>query len=67
MNREKKQYLIWTSIAGVLFLVVGVHDVYFRAAEDKSTFVIILGFVAGIGFLLNALLQWRKSRRDDTQ
>ena len=63
MNQERKQFLVWTTIAGVLFLIVGGHDVFFVATNDKSGVVIALEVVAGICFLLNALLQWRKYRK----
>jgi len=63
MNREKKQFLLWTSIAGILFMIVGAHDLYFLTEVDKSGFVIGLEWTAGIVFLLNALIQWRYSRQ----
>jgi hypothetical protein len=62
MKRERKQFLIWTSIAGVLFLMVGVHDLLFLTTSNKSGYIIALELIAGILFLLNALLQWRKYR-----
>lgn len=63
MNREKKQFLLWTSIAGILFMIVGAHDLYFLTEVDKSGFVIGLEVVGGVAFLLNALLGWRSSRQ----
>jgi hypothetical protein len=62
MNQDKKQFLIWTAVAGILFLVVGIHDLFFLTTADKSGFIILLEWVAGLAFLLNALLQWRKVR-----
>ncbi len=47
MNREKKQFLLWTSIAGILFMIVGAHDLYFLTEVDKSGFVIGLELVGG--------------------
>jgi uncharacterized membrane protein YhaH (DUF805 family) len=62
MNKERKQFLIWTAVAGILFLIVGIHDLFFLTTADKSGFIILLEWVAGLAFLLNALLQWRKVR-----
>lgn len=62
MNREKKQFLIWITIAGVLLMSVGIHDLLVLTTVNKSGFIIALELVAGISFLLNALLQWRKYR-----
>jgi hypothetical protein len=62
MNREKKQFLLWTSIAGILFIIVGAHDLYFLTEVDKSGFVIGLELTAGIFFVLNALIQAKKGR-----
>ena len=62
MDREKKQFLMWITIAGVLFMIVGVHDLFFLTTINKSEFLIILEIVAGLCFLLNALMQWRKYR-----
>lgn len=60
MNREKKQFLLWTSIAGILFMIVGAHDLYFLTEVNKSGFIIGLELTAGIFFLLNALIHWRR-------
>lgn len=66
MNREKKQFLIWLTIAGILFMIVGIHDLFFVTAINKSTFMIVLEIVAGLCFLLNVLIQWRRfSQRSD--
>lgn len=62
MDREKKQFVMWTTIAGVLFLIVGVYDVFFLTTVKKSAFMIILELVAGLSFLINALMQWRKAQ-----
>jgi hypothetical protein len=65
VNRERKQFLIWTTIAGVLFVFVGLHDVFGVTAIHKSPFVIVLEFIAGMCFLLNAAVQWKKSQAKD--
>lgn len=62
MNQERRRLIVWTTIAGVLFMTVAVHDLYFLNSIDKSKFLIILETVAGICFLLNAGLQWKKQR-----
>ncbi len=59
MNRESKQFVMWTTIAGILFTLVGIYDLAFLSTIDKSGFVIALELVAGFCFLLIALLQWR--------
>ncbi|GJM41597.1 MAG: hypothetical protein DHS20C20_18790 [Ardenticatenaceae bacterium] len=62
MNQDRKQFLMWTAVAGILFLVVGIYDLFFLTTVNKSGFIILLEWLAGLGFLLNALLQWRKGR-----
>ncbi len=62
MNRGNKYFLIGAATAGLLFMLVGMYDLVFSSAVDKSGFVIALELVAGFCFLLIALLQWRKSR-----
>ncbi|MCA9251254.1 MAG: hypothetical protein R3E58_00875 [Phycisphaerae bacterium] len=62
MDRQKKQFLMWTALAGVLMLSVGIHDLIFASTVHKSMFVIILGMLGGSLFLFNALMQWRKFR-----
>lgn len=62
MNTKEKQFVIWTSIAGVLFLIVGAYDLFIATEGDKSNFVIALEVIAGLCFVLNGLIQWRKSR-----
>lgn len=62
MNQDRKQFLMWTAVAGILFLVVGIYDLFFLTTANKSGFIILLEWLAGLGFLLNALLQWRKGR-----
>lgn len=53
---------MWITLAGILLMSVGIHDMFFAANVHKSMFVIVLGMVGGACFLLNALLQWRKYR-----
>ncbi|MCB0712217.1 MAG: hypothetical protein KDD67_07795 [Ignavibacteriae bacterium] len=62
MNTKKRQFVILTSIAGVLFLIVGAYDLFFSTEGGKSNFVIALEVIAGLCFVLNGLIQWRKSR-----
>ena len=62
MNQERKQFLMWTAVAGILFLGVGLYDLFFLTTANKSGFIIRLEWLAGLGCLLNALLQWRKGR-----
>lgn len=64
MNNEKKQFLIWITIAGILMMIVGVHDLLFMSTAEKSGFMIALELVAGLAFLLNALFQWRKTNNE---
>ena len=61
MNSEKRQFLIWIFIAGILFLIVGIHDLIYLSTAQKSGFMIALEFVAGGCFLLNTVLQWRRN------
>lgn len=59
MSSSNYKFFVWTAIAGVLFLIVGFHDVF---VLTKSGFMICLEFVAGLGFLLNAFLAFIKVR-----
>lgn len=60
MSQMKKNFLIWTSIAGSLFIIVGVHDLFFFSTSGKTGFVIALEMIGGFLFILNALIQFRK-------
>jgi hypothetical protein len=54
--------MMWTSLAGVIFLAVGVHDLLVSIPAEKSGLVVAMELAAGIGFLLNAGLYWRKNK-----
>lgn len=62
MNRERNNFVLWTTLAGALLLAVGTYDLWLANGNEKSGFVVILELIAGLGFLLNAALHWSKHR-----
>lgn len=59
MDKVKKQSLLWL-IAGIIFISVSIHDIFFGGAPNKSGIMIALEVIAGFCCTLNALRQWRK-------
>lgn len=62
MDSERKQFIIWMVIAGIIFIIISIHDLFFLKDFNKSNFLIGLEIVAGLLFLLNAFVQWKKSK-----
>ncbi len=60
MNKNKKQFALWSAIAGVIFIIVWLNDAILIDVVSKSTFMLALELIAGVVFLLNAFLIWKK-------
>jgi uncharacterized membrane protein len=65
MNKEQKKFVLWLAVAGFLFLVVSIHDVFFPETSNKSALMIFFEIVAAVCFFLNSLIQWRKHRKNE--
>ncbi len=66
MNNEQKKLLLSLSIAGILFLLLGIHDVFISGPAKRSELMIDLEITAGLVFIVNAFVQWSKYKNNKT-
>ncbi len=63
MIKPEKQFLLWL-VAGIIFLAVSIHDIFFAGSMNKSGMIIALEVIGGFCFILLALIQWRKYKNE---
>ena len=59
MSKEKKAMILWL-IAGLIFLIVCMRDLYDPGSSNKSPILIMFEGMAGIASFVNALVYRRK-------
>ncbi len=59
MSKEKKAKILWF-IAGLIFLSVCLHDIYYSGSSNKSILIIVFEGIAGIASIINAVTFRRK-------
>lgn len=63
MNKLEKESLLWL-VAGLIFLAVSIHDIFFPGATNKPGIIIALEIIGGFCFILLALMRWRKYKNE---
>lgn len=61
MIKLQSQMYLW-AIAGMIFILVSIRDIFFAGVSDKSSLIISFEVIAGLCFTLLAIIQWRKSK-----